>query len=232
MSTEAQITANRENAKLSTGPQTPAGKQVSSQNALRHGLAARGLIVLPGLEPVFQELEHGLRRSLQPKDTLQETLFKSILEAAWNLERCRQAIAKLHHADETIDPMTHPEYALIQRYHRQADSALHRNLKALGKLQTDNQFRHEAFPLTPEQIEDIDKFEQSPHALSEVCDFQKVVAGSSAVHRAAKANLRNEAKSELAVLHAMFSTPKLSPETQAELDRRLGKKERTTKAAA
>lgn len=40
MATERQLRANRENAKRSTGPKSPAGRLISSQNALRHGLSA------------------------------------------------------------------------------------------------------------------------------------------------------------------------------------------------
>jgi hypothetical protein len=40
MATERQIIANRANAKQSTGPKTDRGRRTSSQNALRHGLAA------------------------------------------------------------------------------------------------------------------------------------------------------------------------------------------------
>ena len=39
MATEKQITANRANAKRSTGPKTARGKMVSSRNAYRHGLS-------------------------------------------------------------------------------------------------------------------------------------------------------------------------------------------------
>jgi len=41
MTTEARIHANRLNAQKSTGPTTPQGKAVVSQNALKHGLSAR-----------------------------------------------------------------------------------------------------------------------------------------------------------------------------------------------
>jgi hypothetical protein len=40
MATEKQITANRANAKRSTGPKTVAGRMKSSRNAFRHGFSA------------------------------------------------------------------------------------------------------------------------------------------------------------------------------------------------
>ena len=40
MATPAQIAANRQNAGKSTGPRTPEGKAVSSQNAFQSGLDA------------------------------------------------------------------------------------------------------------------------------------------------------------------------------------------------
>ena len=45
MPTQAQIRANRENAKKSTGPRTPEGKANSSKNALKHGLLAEDAVI-------------------------------------------------------------------------------------------------------------------------------------------------------------------------------------------
>ena len=50
MATEAQIAANIENAKKSTGPRTNEGKERSRMNALDHGLTAR-LALLPDEDP-------------------------------------------------------------------------------------------------------------------------------------------------------------------------------------
>ena len=49
MTTDAQNEANRRNAKKSTGPRSQAGKAVASQNALKHGLTAKRVII-PGEE--------------------------------------------------------------------------------------------------------------------------------------------------------------------------------------
>jgi len=50
MTTEAQVAANRLNARKSTGPRTEEGKAKVALNAVTHGLRARG-VVLPGEGP-------------------------------------------------------------------------------------------------------------------------------------------------------------------------------------
>ena len=44
MTSFRQIEANRRNARQSTGPKTPGGKQRSRRNAMRHGLTAETVI--------------------------------------------------------------------------------------------------------------------------------------------------------------------------------------------
>ena len=45
--TPASLAARRQNSNKSTGPRTPAGKQVSRFNALKHGVYARQTVI-PG----------------------------------------------------------------------------------------------------------------------------------------------------------------------------------------
>ena len=46
MASAAQTIANRLNAQKSTGPRTPEGKAVVSQNAVKHGLLAEQVVLL------------------------------------------------------------------------------------------------------------------------------------------------------------------------------------------
>jgi hypothetical protein len=210
MSTPNQIAANRENAKLSTGPQSPAGKEASSQNALRHGLTAQGFIVLPGQEEEFDAVRTGLRKNLLPLGELQEAFFTRIVECTWNLHRCRLAEAALYaqSEDQTIDPFLNDDdkrLDRIRKYARQYENSLAKNLRELGRIQTECQYRHEAYPLTPEQ-----KFEDTPHSLSEVCEFQKVMAAVSRQRKTESGTSQNEAKAieqEALALLERFTTP-------------------------
>ncbi|MCC6585993.1 MAG: hypothetical protein IT168_04670, partial [Bryobacterales bacterium] len=53
-----------------TGPKTPEGKQASSQNNRRHGLATANVIVLPEERPYFDQIEAELRDEIQPDGPL------------------------------------------------------------------------------------------------------------------------------------------------------------------
>ena len=59
MASQAQITANRLNAQLSTGPRTPAGKTVAARNSLKHGLTARQQVI-KGESPADYELRRAV----------------------------------------------------------------------------------------------------------------------------------------------------------------------------
>ena len=87
MATKAQMNANRNNAKKSTGPRTNEGKQRSGQNALKHGLLARDA-VLPGEDPAdFDRQLCDLEDTIEPKNALEFKLVRQIADAEWRLRR-------------------------------------------------------------------------------------------------------------------------------------------------
>ena len=171
MATDAQIAANRANAQLSSGPTSETGKATCSQNAVRHSLTARGLIVLPGQEETFAGFEDCYRRDLQPITELEESIFKVILESAWNLERCRRAQAQLYAqaedagVDPLLDEAIEAKYGRIQKYARQYQNSMFRALRELARLQTEAQFRHHIRPLTSEEACDPELLARTVHAL-------------------------------------------------------------------
>lgn len=87
MTSAAQLAANRLNALASTGPRTDAGRAASAQNALRHGLAAKA-IVIPGEDPAeFARFHADFCARLQPADAVEALLVDRIVACAWRLQR-------------------------------------------------------------------------------------------------------------------------------------------------
>ena len=95
MTSEAQIAANRRNAKKSTGPRTEQGKAVSSCNAQTHGLFTQRDFVRPGEEQDHVWLCDSLQAELTPLGALEETLAAEIIRASWRLHRCAAAEGQL-----------------------------------------------------------------------------------------------------------------------------------------
>src|SRR5579863_1249270 len=60
---EAKLAANRANAHLSSGPVTDSGKQIVSQNAVRHGLTGKFQVMPDESQEDFDELLAGYRRA-------------------------------------------------------------------------------------------------------------------------------------------------------------------------
>ena len=87
MTTNAQMKANRNNAKKSTGPRTEEGKSRSAKNALKHGLLARDT-VLPGEDPAdFDRQLSSLEEDIQPANSLEFELVRQIADAQWRMRR-------------------------------------------------------------------------------------------------------------------------------------------------
>jgi hypothetical protein len=87
MASKKQIEANRRNAKKSTGPKTPAGKARSAQNAIKHGLTSRRVVLADENEAQFNELRMNLHEDLAPQSQLETLLVNRIAAQQWRLAR-------------------------------------------------------------------------------------------------------------------------------------------------
>ena len=91
MTSEKQIEANKRNALVSTGPLTPEGKALVSQNAVKHGIFAKDLIITAGDgkedEQEHKELLDGLILSLHPSGQMECLLVEKIAADYWRLRR-------------------------------------------------------------------------------------------------------------------------------------------------
>ena len=91
MTTKKQIEANKQNALVSTGPLTAEGKALISQNAVKHGIFAKDLIITTGDgkedAQEYKELLDGLILSLNPSGQMECLLVEKIAVDYWRLRR-------------------------------------------------------------------------------------------------------------------------------------------------
>ena len=173
MATEAQIKANQENAKKSTGPATSEGKQRSSMNAMIHGIFSK-IPLLPGEnQEQFKLLEDEIIKAYQPTDAIECHLVQRIYLTSIRQIRLREAeAAKLeismmpevmcksvtqlfeHNSDkkftaEDISELTEAHYMFAQ--------ALEKEIKESGyaSLALTIEMIKEKMPLTARHIKDI-----------------------------------------------------------------------------
>jgi len=90
MASEAQVIANRSNAQKSTGPRTPEGKAVVSQNAVKHGLLAKQAVIVgedPGEYEFYRDRMVG---ELAPVGLVESMLAERVVSLSWRLRRAER----------------------------------------------------------------------------------------------------------------------------------------------
>lgn len=154
-STAARRSANSANARLSTGPRTPAGKARSSQNARKHGLTSKDLVIGPEDHQEFDELLAQFQDDIAPQGALQQNLFHQLVAAAWNLRRIRRMETELcSHAASYLDLLNddglQAKLDRLARHASRIERTFHRSLKELKALQTSAAIR----PMISDAISD------------------------------------------------------------------------------
>jgi len=87
MSTNAQITANQQNARLSTGPTSEAGIKRSSQNACKHGFTGQSLIVTPQEKEAYEAHVQAYMAAHKAIDHKHIQLVQQLADADWSLHQ-------------------------------------------------------------------------------------------------------------------------------------------------
>jgi hypothetical protein len=86
-----QFIANQNNAKKSTGPVTVRGKQTVSNNALKHGVFSKTLILADEDPTEYKSLLDQLLQELHPSGLLEQTLVERIALTLWRQRRLVRA---------------------------------------------------------------------------------------------------------------------------------------------
>lgn len=87
MVSDRQITANRLNARFSTGPKTVEGKAQSSRNAVTHGLTAYSGLLGAESPKEFFEMRESVLDELVPEGAIESELADRIISILWRLRR-------------------------------------------------------------------------------------------------------------------------------------------------
>ena len=156
---------NETNATLlstSTGPTSPEGKAISSQNAVKEGLYTREAFIRPGEEAEYEKLFDRFMTDLLPDGILENVFVTEIVNATWRLRRC--ALVEGRMADRSLfDPMEDEGSEKVQRSvdraRAQSHNIIRRSMAELRKLQTERATRREL---------------EVTHAESVLVDSQKV----------------------------------------------------------
>ena len=100
MSTQAKIIANRRNAQKSTGPRTPKGKAIVSNNAVKHGLLAHQTVISSENQADFCKERDRILSDLVPESPMESMLAERIVILSWRLKRID------HIQNQTIDALS------------------------------------------------------------------------------------------------------------------------------
>ncbi len=142
MSTQAQINANRNNAKKSTGPKTAEGRAASASNSTKHGLQANPTTIFennPRERSQYDALKAKLLLQCLPEGELELQTFERYVFALFQSDRARQM--EIDAQDRWLNEPNNPTHfqqmqqmlKLGAAQERRADKAL----QEFKKIQTD-----------------------------------------------------------------------------------------------
>jgi hypothetical protein len=152
MASPKQIAANRRNAQKSTGPKTPAGKQVSRANAVKHGVLASVVTTRSEDAAAFADLVAALKEEYAPASQLETLLVERLASLFWRERRLLEAeriLSEVADGDRaeyvrdngirkygTRSPTIRPtELALLGRYAMMLEGQISRTLAMLASEQ-------------------------------------------------------------------------------------------------
>jgi hypothetical protein len=155
MTSAAQFTANAANAKLSTGPRTEEGKAASSQNALKHGLTAK-TVLLPGEdEAEYQALKQQFFDFWKPVHVLDTQCVRNLVDTQWRINRCARLEVDALSKDEGPD---YKALEIISKHEVRLKKLFTETLKLLHgyiKSRTEDEIRTKSQAMTIRQADKL-----------------------------------------------------------------------------
>jgi hypothetical protein len=224
---DAQLTANRANAMLSTGPKTDEGRAISSQNRTTHGLARHnGPFVLLSTEDPngFEALKASLVREHHPCTETETILINGMAEFHWLANRAQTL------QNSCLDPQTGQItdaalFSLYLRYQTTHTRAFHKCLNDLVKLRSERRKTENGFEAQERKKEEL-RIQNERHEMKKEHHYWDVrIKDATFCHRAGQ-NVANFNK-------AAVENPNFEAQYVAEVDRLLeNNRPEVAKAAA
>jgi hypothetical protein len=213
---QKQLTANRANAKKSTGPRTPGGKARASQNARRHQVTAQTLIMTDEDRRAHDAFVAGMIAELAPVGPMETFHASSIAEEAWRLNHARAQcnnLVAIGHFDGTADlysadhaeihtaitaaAVTRDQAEKLERlslYAQRIHSAFQKHNADLRKLQAERKAKREAELEDARHLSQLSKLRHLPYEPAEdgfVFSNAEIDAHTERYHRLALARSEN-----------------------------------------
>ncbi len=133
MTTEKQLKANRQNAKLG-GIKTEEGKEISKYNALKHGLLSKEVLLEKENEQNLVELGKRLRNEIKPVGELEMLLADRIIANFWRLSRA-MTIEKTSVIETTFNQLM-GDADIFFRYETMLERGIYKALHELQRIQS------------------------------------------------------------------------------------------------
>lgn len=130
MTTEKQIQANRENAKLG-GVKTEEGKEISKYNALKHGLLSDKVLVKGESRAELEELRTRLINDFKPKTEIERLLVDRVASNFWRLRRAMSKDEDILSICETFSIKSET----LMRYETMLEKGIYKVLRELRQIQ-------------------------------------------------------------------------------------------------
>ncbi len=166
--TAAQAEASRRNGARSRGPVSEAGKARSSQNARRHGLTSRTVVLAtPEDRAAHERLRRAVVERYRPQGALEEHWVARMVAALWRQQRLEIVESRLPEAmiagEEAVGL---PGLATLSRYRARIARDLaeaRRELEALREERREARLRRALAAATPERLRRLAERLQARH---------------------------------------------------------------------
>ena len=196
MATEAQISANHQNAQHSTGPNTDEGKAASCQNNFKYGLTGASFTVLDFEDQ--DEYDHvlcGLRFEHQPSTMTEAILVEKMAQSYWLSKRALFLQDQCCTDEDLTLEQQQKQLSLFIRYQTTHDRAFHRSLNDLLKLRAEKRKQEIGFESQKQKLADQSRRDSAEKRKQDLHRLAVLLAEAKVDHQLLQ-NLNLEATNE------------------------------------